>query len=61
MRSRSGSHGYEVLGLDGPGFGRFEQAVPHADVRWVDGATHGIVDTIGPGLGDELAAWLETA
>lgn len=41
--------------------GRFEQAVPHADVRWVDGATHGIVDTTGPGLGDELAAWLETA
>ena len=41
--------------------GRFEEAVPHAEVRWVDGATHGIVGTTGPGLGDDLAAWLATA
>jgi pimeloyl-ACP methyl ester carboxylesterase len=38
--------------------GRFEQAIPHADVRWIEGATHGIVGTTGPGLGDDLAGWL---
>lgn len=38
--------------------GRFEEAVPHAEVRWVDGAGHGIVQDVGPPLGDELAAWL---
>ena len=26
--------------------GRFEQAIPHAEVRWVEGATHGIVGTV---------------
>jgi pimeloyl-ACP methyl ester carboxylesterase len=37
---------------------RFETALPHAEIRWVEGATHGIVDTTGPGLGDEIAEWL---
>jgi pimeloyl-ACP methyl ester carboxylesterase len=41
--------------------GGFERSIPHAEVRWVEGATHGIVGTTGPGLGDELAAWLATA
>ena len=38
--------------------GRFEAAVPHADVRWVDGAGHGILADVGPPLGDEIADWL---
>jgi pimeloyl-ACP methyl ester carboxylesterase len=38
--------------------GRFEAAVPHAEVRWVEGATHGIVDDVGAPLGDQLADWL---
>lgn len=38
--------------------GRFQQAVPHAEVRWAENAGHGIVDDVGPALGDELAAWL---
>jgi pimeloyl-ACP methyl ester carboxylesterase len=37
---------------------RFEAAMPHAQIRWVEGATHGIVGTTGPGLGDEIAEWL---
>jgi pimeloyl-ACP methyl ester carboxylesterase len=38
--------------------GRFETAVPHADVRWVEGASHGLVADVGPELGDEIAEWL---
>jgi pimeloyl-ACP methyl ester carboxylesterase len=38
--------------------GRFEAAVPQAEVRWVDGAGHGIVDDVGAALGDQLADWL---
>jgi len=37
---------------------RFQQAVPHADVRWVDGATHGVIADAGPALGDEIAVWV---
>jgi pimeloyl-ACP methyl ester carboxylesterase len=37
---------------------RFREAVPHADVRWVDGATHGVIADAGPALGDEIAAWV---
>jgi pimeloyl-ACP methyl ester carboxylesterase len=38
--------------------GRFESAVPHAEVRWVPGAGHGILGDVGPPLGDEIAEWL---
>ncbi|HEX4527016.1 MAG TPA: alpha/beta fold hydrolase [Gaiellaceae bacterium] len=38
--------------------GRFEQALPHAEVRWAENAGHGLVDDIGPSLGDEIAGWL---
>jgi pimeloyl-ACP methyl ester carboxylesterase len=38
--------------------GRFEAAVPHAEVRWVPGAGHGILADVGPPLGDEIAEWL---
>ena len=37
---------------------RFQAAVPHADVRWVDGAGHGVIADVGPPLGDEIAAWV---
>jgi len=37
---------------------RFEAAVPHAEVRWVAGASHGILADVGPPLGDEIAEWL---
>jgi pimeloyl-ACP methyl ester carboxylesterase len=37
---------------------RFEEAVPHAEVRWVDGASHGLIADVGPPLGDEIAEWL---
>jgi pimeloyl-ACP methyl ester carboxylesterase len=37
---------------------RFQAAVPHAEVRWMDGAGHGILADVGPGVGDEIAAWL---
>ena len=37
---------------------RFEAAVPHADVRWPAGATHGLLADIGAPLGDEIATWL---
>jgi pimeloyl-ACP methyl ester carboxylesterase len=37
---------------------RFEAALPHADVRWLDGVTHGIVEDVGAPLGDEIAGWL---
>lgn len=38
--------------------GRFEEAIPHAEIRWVDGAGHGIVQDVGAPLGDEIADWL---
>ncbi|MGZ4333993.1 MAG: alpha/beta fold hydrolase [Gaiellaceae bacterium] len=38
---------------------RFEAALPHAEVRWVPEASHGLLADAGPPLGDELAAWLE--
>jgi pimeloyl-ACP methyl ester carboxylesterase len=38
--------------------GRFEAAVPHAEVRWVPDAGHGILADVGPPLGDEIAEWL---
>lgn len=41
--------------------GRFEAAVPHAEVRWVAGAGHGILADVGPPLGDEIAGWLAGA
>ena len=37
---------------------RFREALPHAEVRWEAGATHGIVEDLGEPLGDEIAAWL---
>lgn len=38
---------------------RFEAAVPHVEVRWLEGATHAIPADVGPGLGDEIADWLD--
>jgi pimeloyl-ACP methyl ester carboxylesterase len=40
--------------------GRFQEAVPHAEVRWAEHAGHGIVQDVGPPLGDEIATWLAT-
>ena len=37
---------------------KFQAAVPHADVRWVDGASHGVIADAGPRLGDEIAEWI---
>jgi pimeloyl-ACP methyl ester carboxylesterase len=37
---------------------RFEHAVPQAEVRWAENAGHGLVQDVGPPLGDEIAAWL---
>jgi pimeloyl-ACP methyl ester carboxylesterase len=37
---------------------RFEAAVPHADVRWPPGTTHGLLADIGAPLGEEIATWL---
>jgi pimeloyl-ACP methyl ester carboxylesterase len=36
----------------------FQAAVPHADVRWIDGASHGLIADAGPRLGDTIAAWV---
>jgi len=40
---------------------RFQAAVPHADVRWVDGAGHGVIADAGPTLGDEVAEWIRSS
>jgi pimeloyl-ACP methyl ester carboxylesterase len=37
---------------------RFESALPQADVRFINGAGHGILADIGPPLGEEIADWL---
>jgi pimeloyl-ACP methyl ester carboxylesterase len=38
--------------------GRFEAAVPQAEVRWPEGARHGLLADVGPPLGDAIATWL---
>lgn len=38
--------------------GRFEAAVPHAEVRWPEGTSHGLIADLGAPLGDEIATWL---
>ncbi len=40
--------------------GRFEAAVPQAEIRWVPGAGHGMLADVGPPLGDEIADWLRS-
>ena len=40
---------------------RFQSAVPHADVRWIDGASHGVIADVGPALGDQIGAWITKA
>jgi pimeloyl-ACP methyl ester carboxylesterase len=40
---------------------KFQAAVPHADVRWVEGASHGVIADAGPPLGDEIAAWISAS
>jgi pimeloyl-ACP methyl ester carboxylesterase len=37
---------------------RFEAAVPHAEVRWPEGAGHGLLADVGPPLGEAIATWL---
>jgi pimeloyl-ACP methyl ester carboxylesterase len=39
----------------------FRAAVPHADVRWVDGASHSVIADAGPPLGDTIAEWVTSA
>ncbi len=36
----------------------FVEALPHAEVRWVSNAGHGLLADAGPALGDEIAEWL---
>jgi pimeloyl-ACP methyl ester carboxylesterase len=39
---------------------RFKVAVPHAEIRWLDGVGHGIFGQIEPdAFGNEIADWLE--
>lgn len=38
--------------------GRFQETVPQAEIRWAANAGHGIVQDVGPQLGDEIADWL---
>jgi hypothetical protein len=38
--------------------GRFQSAVPHAEIRWADGAGHGLLADVGPPLGEDIASWL---
>jgi pimeloyl-ACP methyl ester carboxylesterase len=40
---------------------RFSRAVPHAEVRWLEGVTHSMLGDVGPGLGDDIASWLAGA
>jgi pimeloyl-ACP methyl ester carboxylesterase len=37
---------------------RFEAAVPHADIRWPERASHSLLADLGAPLGDEIATWL---
>jgi pimeloyl-ACP methyl ester carboxylesterase len=38
--------------------GRFQEAVPAAEVRWVPDASHALITDAGPALGDEIDRWL---
>ena len=40
---------------------RFQAAVPHADVRFVEGAGHGVLADAGPPLGDDIGRWVREA
>jgi dienelactone hydrolase len=37
---------------------KFEAALPHAEVRWLDGVSHGVVEDLGAPLGEDIAGWL---
>ncbi len=37
---------------------RFEAVVPHADIRWPEHASHGLLADLGAPLGEEIATWL---
>jgi pimeloyl-ACP methyl ester carboxylesterase len=37
----------------------FKEAVPQAEVWWMEGAGHGILADVGPALGDTIALWLD--
>jgi pimeloyl-ACP methyl ester carboxylesterase len=37
----------------------FKEAVPQAEIWWMEGAGHGILADVGPGLGDTIALWLD--
>jgi pimeloyl-ACP methyl ester carboxylesterase len=38
---------------------RFDAAVPHAEVRWLEETSHGILSDVGPDLGRLVADWLD--
>jgi pimeloyl-ACP methyl ester carboxylesterase len=37
---------------------RFQEALPRAEVRWLDGVSHSMLSDVGAELGDEVAVWL---
>jgi pimeloyl-ACP methyl ester carboxylesterase len=38
---------------------RFAAAVPHAEIRWLDGVSHSVLADVGPDLGDDMADWIQ--
>jgi pimeloyl-ACP methyl ester carboxylesterase len=39
--------------------GRFSEALPNAEIRWIEDAGHGLLTDVGPPLAVEIADWLD--
>jgi len=51
----------EARAVNEQGAARFCEALPSADVRWVEGATHSLVTDERERFGETVAAWLSGA
>lgn len=51
----------EIRSMNEAGAARFRDAVPHADVRFIEGATHSLITDLRDGFGETVARWLAEA
>ena len=49
---------HEIRSMNEAGAARFREAVPHADIRFIDGATHSLITDLRDKFGRTVADWL---